>query len=878
MNKLLAIPKLFVALIAAAALLMVAVLPFAGAAGWAVNAASNTMNSNLEDIDSHASLPLISTMTDRDGNVLAHFYNQHRIQVPSEAISQDIKDSIVAIEDRRFYEHTGVDLRGALRAMISNINAGGVSEGASTITQQYVKNYLFYIAADSVDDQAAAVETSIPRKLREMRMAAELDKNLSKDEILTRYLNLIAYGNGAYGVEAAARTYFGVSAAELNATQSAFLAGVVQSTSLLDPYTNPEGALERRNAVLQARADMGTLPQELVDQLVQEPLGVLPEPQIPQAGCIAAGNNGFFCDYALQWLADHGLSESQLLQGGYTIRTTLNPAVQATALETTRAHVDPLAEGVAAVSSFVVPSFAPELTASEDTATGATGGSNGTEGTAGAGTSETETTADSVTLPTWSTSTGHEVIALAASRTYGLNEAEKQTVFPITHTLQGHGAGSVFKIFATAAALERGLGIDSEIAVPRRVEITGMGTGGARGCPADTYCVENAADFQDRMTLQAAMATSPNTPFVEIAQTVGMQRIMDISVDLGLRSYTQPGTFSEDLSIEEQVLSDNSASYVLGPMAVNPVELSNVAATLADGGRWCEPTPILNVTDRHGQDVTLNRTPCEQVLRQDVAQAVAHAMGSDVTTGTAAEAAAAHRWNAPFSAKSGTTETNLSAAFLGFAPGWAGSTYIFNDAGSPQSLCSGPVRKCGTQGGTLFGGSEPASMLFATTAQHIDQFGGPGLPPLNERFKQGVDPEGYRAAFDDRAANRPSIAAPSLTVAELGPDGDRIAQERNAEDADANATEANADTQDSVSEDNANGSANPAIPNDAGSPQQTNADWIPNQPQTPQPNALGHVAGMYWPDAGIYFDGTYYYDSNGAYYYDPVAQDYFYVD
>ena len=167
-------------------------------------------------------------MTDVNGTPIAWIYNQRRYEVGSEEISQHAKDALVSTEDRRFYQHEGVDMQGFARAMVTNVLAGGVEQGASTINQQYVKNYLWLIEAENEEEAAQAIETSLPRKLREMKMAGDLDEKLTKDEILTRYLNLVSFGNSAFGVQAAAQTYFGVSAEKLNDNQAAFLAGIVQ--------------------------------------------------------------------------------------------------------------------------------------------------------------------------------------------------------------------------------------------------------------------------------------------------------------------------------------------------------------------------------------------------------------------------------------------------------------------------------------------------------------------------------------------------------------------------------------------------------------------------------------------------------------------------
>lgn len=683
--------KLFLAILAGGVLLAAAILPFAGASGWVVNASTDTMNSNVQDISENNTVPLRSRITDRDGKTIAWVYNQNRTEVPSKKISRAMKDSIVAIEDRRFYDHKGVDIRGTMRAALANLSSGGVSEGASTINQQYVKNYLWLIDAENEDEAAQAIETSLPRKLREMKMAGELDKKLSKDEILTRYLNLVSFGNSAFGVQTAAQTYFGVNAADLDDNQSAFLAGIVQSTSALNPYTNPEGAKKRRNAVLQARVTAKTLTQSKADELAAKPLGVLDEPKVPSNGCIGAGGSGFFCDYVLQYLEEKGISKDEITKGGYTIHTTLDSKAQRSAENAARGKVAPDQDGVAAATDYLAPIDGK-----------------------------------------------HQVLAMASSRTYGLNQTKRESVLPLTHSLQGHGAGSVFKIFAAAAAMEEGMGLNTNLAVPARAEVEGMGAGGARGCPANKYCVENAGAYKPNMTLKEALATSPNTPFIEMAEKIGMKRIVDIAIKLGLRSYKDKGSFDGENSVESYVKDNNLGSFVLGPTAVDPLELSNVAASLADHGRWCEPLPVLSIKDRNGEDVELEEADCEQAIDKSIADALANGMGSDAQSGTAAAAARAEGWSASVSAKTGTTETSFSAAFLGFTPGWAGSTYIFNDGGTPQNLCTSPVRQCGS--GNLYGGNEPARIFFEASKPMIDKYGGGKLPSYDKKYDAGTDP------------------------------------------------------------------------------------------------------------------------------------------
>ncbi|WP_291474716.1 transglycosylase domain-containing protein [Corynebacterium sp.] len=685
------LPRLLTAVLLIAVLTVVAALPVVGAATLVTREASDTVNEDFRDIDANASLPLVSTVTDRDGNPLARLYDQRRYQVESDKISQNVKDAVVAIEDRRFYDHDGVDVRGTLRALVANLTSGGVEQGASTLDQQYIKNYLLLIEATDDEERDAATETSAARKLREMKLAIDLDNNYTKDEILARYLNLVSFGNGAYGIETAARTYFGTTAADLTVAQSALLAGMVQSTTNLDPYTHPDAALARRNTVLDAMVDTGALSPADRDTAAAEPLGVTEEPSTEPSGCISAGDSGFFCDYVLEYLAEHDLPIEELSQGGYTIRTTLDPATQEAAVSSARSQAASDAEGVSVSSNYIAP-----------------------------------------------TDDAHEVVAMASSRVYGLDADARQTVLPVTHSMVGNGAGSVFKLFAAARALDEGLlGLDDTVSVPSRIEVEGMGDGGAEGCPPGKYCVENAGSFKSSMTLREALATSPNTPFVDIAQKVGVTSMVDLAVKLGLRSYAEPGSFDGETSVQDAVAGSNMGSFVLGPLAVDPLELANVSASLADNGRWCEPTPVLEVTDRNGKDVTPDAADCEQALDKKVANALANGMGDDAGNGTAATAAKSSGWNDPVSAKTGTTESNLSAAFLGFIPGLAGATYAFNDGGTVAELCTSPLRQCGA--GNLFGGNEPARTFFQTLTASAGRYGGGKLPDLDRSYLHGRD-------------------------------------------------------------------------------------------------------------------------------------------
>lgn len=680
--------KLGVAVMLTGLILASALFPAAGGAGYLMARTADQLAVSSQSV-SRGQAPEITTITDADGQPMAWLYDQRRTSVDATQISRSMKDAIVSIEDRRFWEHSGVDWQGTLRAALANVTSGSVQQGASTIEQQLIKNHTLFVEAETEAERRAATATDYGRKLREIRIAQDLEENLTKEEVLTGYLNIVPFGNGSFGVEDAARTYFGTTAAELTDPQAALLAGLVQQTSGLNPYTNPEGALARRNDVLNAMAATGAITRAEANDAIATDLGVLPEPNRLPMGCIAAGDRGFFCDYVIDYLDRHGLSRDKLSRGGYTVKTTLDPAVHDSAQAALRAQASPTVGGVAEVMNIVEPG--PE---------------------------------------------SRRVLAMASSRVYGLDAEAMQTVQPQPFSPVGNGAGSIFKIFAATAAVEKGMGIDTSLPVPRRYEASGLGDGGARGCPPGLYCVENTGTFPAQMTLREALAKSPNTPFVAMAEQVGVDAVMDMSVRLGMRSYTAAGSFDGESSVQEYVTEHTLGSFVLGPTPVDALELSNVGATLASDGIWCEPNPIEELTDRDGNPVQLDVPACEKAVEPGVAHAMANALSADSVDGTAKDAAASVGWDGPVAAKTGTTESNQSAAFLGFTGGLSAAVYAYNDSPVVTELCTSPLRQCGS--GNLFGGREPALTWFGAIAPVIESHGGKVLPALDPEYRAGT--------------------------------------------------------------------------------------------------------------------------------------------
>src|SRR3954469_4881122 len=242
-NKTTTLLKLACGVVLAGLLVAGLLFPLVGGSGLAARNSADLINGLPTTLTTEAPAGN-SVVLAADGSVITEFYSHNRAPVPSNKIAPIMKQALVDIEDSRFYEHNGIDVQGTLRALVTNVAAGSVEEGGSTLTQQLVKQTLLQ-TAQTPQEREAAVQQSVGRKLREARLAMALDKKYSKDEILTRYLNMVYFGEGAYGVEAAAEKYFSVHAADLTLPQAAMLAGLVQSPSGDDPTANPKNAEAR---------------------------------------------------------------------------------------------------------------------------------------------------------------------------------------------------------------------------------------------------------------------------------------------------------------------------------------------------------------------------------------------------------------------------------------------------------------------------------------------------------------------------------------------------------------------------------------------------------------------------------------------------------
>src|SRR4051794_21634240 len=248
-------------------------LPIVGGVGLLARTGANDFERLPSELDI-AAPPQVSRILAADGSTLATFYFQNRIVVSLDQIPETMQKSLIAVEDVRFYEHHGVDIKGAARALLHNGSSGSVQQGGSTLTQQLVKNILIENAQAKGDKQAveAAHSDTLARKFREARYALALERKYSKQQILAAYMNYAYFGDGAYGVGSAARHYFGRSAHRLTLPQSALLAGLVQSPEVYDPVLHPEAARARRDIVLGQMLKYHFVDQTQYDRAINRPI------------------------------------------------------------------------------------------------------------------------------------------------------------------------------------------------------------------------------------------------------------------------------------------------------------------------------------------------------------------------------------------------------------------------------------------------------------------------------------------------------------------------------------------------------------------------------------------------------------------------------
>ncbi len=601
------------------------------AAGLAAEAGKTTATA-LESLPAELTAPpqaQRSRVLMADGSTLVNFYEENRQYVTLDKIAPVMQKAQIAIEDHRFYEHGALDLQGTMRALVST--ARGNTQGASTLTQQYVRYVQMSAAAARGDTEGVqkAQENTITRKIQELRYAIALERQFTKDQILEYYLNIAYYGDGAYGVEAAAQNYFGVKASKLNLQQAAMLAGMVRNPV----GTNPRRAglelvaLQRRNDVLDRMAapDVAAITPEQAAVAKGTKLGLV-KPRKKLHGC---GNSPFpfICDYVLRTLklspslgATQEDRENAIYRGGLTIRTLIDPKVQRKSEKTIQNYLDPR-DPVDSVIVMIEPG------------------------------------------------TGM-IVSMAQNRNkMGTKKSETFWNYAVDRKMgggNGYQGGSTFKMFVAAAALKNGLGAYGQIQAQPRMDFRGWRFQSCQG----TVMVNrtwNVVGQGGRHNLFTGTTGSINSYFVQLEAAANLCDATKIAQQLGLR-------VSDDNTGDKLTkVYSNYPSFTLGAVEVSPISLVNAYATVAARGIHCEPIIIKSIKAANGTNLEAPSANCKRVMDEGIADALAKIFQGPFRSGTA-------RWAAipgyTVAGKTGTVPDTKAIWTVGFTRNLAGGGMI----------------------------------------------------------------------------------------------------------------------------------------------------------------------------------------------------------
>ena len=601
-------------------------VPVAGPTALAAKSVPSLFNELPGDLQTVAPAEE-SQLLDSSGGVIAHFYDKQRIVVPSANIADVMKKAIVAIEDKRFYEHNGVDATGIARALVTNLGDSG-RQGASTITQQYVRNSLAergYLEGDA-EQVSAATEQTTERKLREIKYALALEKTQSKEEILTGYLNIAPFGPITYGVEAASQRYFSKSASELNYLEAALLAGLVQSPVQYDPLTHPEAAQERRDTVLATMLDQGVITQKEYDEGIATSVDSMLHPTVSSEGCSGADSSkAYFCDYVLsQFLEDPAFGatrierERLLKTQGITIRTTLDTAKQDAAYA---ALTNAIPVGDASGLNDALVSLDPR--------------------------------------------TG-KVLAMAQNTTYGIESGQTMANYSADGNFQ---VGSTFKVFTLLEWFKEGHSAYETVGSNNTFYPNGSFKCDGRAITTEGYQVNDLAGKTGSMNVVRATGLSVNQAFVNMASRVDFCSIFQTAYDMGV---------TEDGEVPAPFPAN-----ILGSVSSSPLQMASVFATIANSGQQCTPQSIESVTDRNENVLKEFSADCKEVISPDVANKTAALL-----TASAGQYYTSTRLGdgRPFAAKSGTTDGHANTWLTGFTPSLATSAWVGHGDNSSQEV------------------------------------------------------------------------------------------------------------------------------------------------------------------------------------------------
>jgi len=650
------------ALVGAGVIAAGVLLPFVGGAGMLANtAATHFLDASCDLTITPAAQT--TTLYASDGKTkIATLYAQNRQDVPLSQIPQPARDALISTEDRRFYDHHGVDLHGLMRAAVSDATGGGNTQGGSTLTMQYVKQVRYYQASTQAG-RAAAIGQNLDRKVQDAKCAIDLEKKYTKDQILDDYFNIAFFGENSYGIQVAAQTYFGVPASKLTVPQAAMLVGLLQSPSELDPYNNYGAAKTRRDQVLDNMVANGKLSAAAAAKYKAEGLGLASKkPPVSSQGCAAASagvkNVGFFCDYALSWLqSTGGISTQQIETGGLKIVTSLNVQLQNSGQQAVwDSGLDPTSQ-----TALVMPSVDPK--------------------------------------------TGH-VTSMITSRHYGVGAG--QTTVPL-FTRAYAGSGSTYKYFTAITALKLGVQPDFTLTTGNSYVTKNCPT--APGTSAKP--IANAGNYRPTLPLQDALPESVNTYFVGMEDMLfgcDLGPIVQTAQGLGMNALNVP-TDGGKSTYAKDIVDQHQAGFTLGFASTSTLELAGAFSAMANDGVFCAPTPIISITGPSGKPVPVKQKGCSRQFSPQVARTMESMMVKDTNSylGTAGQYFG--NWYAnggsPIASKTGTNNDaadkgNSALWFVGVTPNLTSAAALVNPE-HPTALVSGLPANVTNNGSDVYG-------------------------------------------------------------------------------------------------------------------------------------------------------------------------------
>jgi membrane peptidoglycan carboxypeptidase len=653
-----------------------------------------------------------------DGSELAELtFEENRVPVTLDQIPPHAIDAVLATEDADFYEHRGVDHTAIVRAALANLRSGGIESGASTITQQYVK--LAFLSP----------EQTVTRKIQEAVYAIELEQQLSKDEILERYLNRSYFGNGVYGIGTAADRYFSKPVEELTLGEGATLAGMLRSPERNNPISDPVNANTRRDIVLRQMATHGFVTTAQAEAAIDGPLEVdVSEPPAP--------SNPYWVEWVSRLLTNDDVARAlgsqtdaldamgatfderrrTVFQSGLRIHTTLDPELQEAAEASLRDHLsyeDEPADELAREPTGSIVSVDPATGAIVAMASGPRGYGTCAEDGSWVGSG-----------PRGELLCDRTKVNPAVPTNPGADRAAPE----------GRQPGSAMKPLLIAAALEDGVSPALTVDATGPQDIPGCAN---QGRP---YTVRNSGG-DGVIDMYEAVKRSSNVYHALLIADIGPEKLIDVAGRFGIATADhEPG-----------------CSLALGTGPTTPLEMASAYATFANRGVHCAPYPITRIEDAEGRTVWEHQPDCRQVMDTDVVDRVVDIMAGSVQQGGTAPVANLGRW--PTRGKTGTTNSYVDAWFVGYVKQLATAAWIGYDNGAlafesevaAQEVCgrepgdvllSGEVWTCpeptprtlqdvriaGEQRSRVFGGTIPAPMWAQYMRTAVERFTPEGFP------------------------------------------------------------------------------------------------------------------------------------------------------